>query len=475
MKILKFSLFLTLLTTVFFSCQKEYSVETILTAAGTWQFNDSSKLYTGNIDSAYVSLTGTTKTMNLLGRSTDGKQNFVLHLTATDSFTLREYKASLYQSDFEYFTQGKTIYQADQFIGEFIVTLTALSSTNVSGTFAGISEDSTGALKPLTLGKFTSRINLTGNVTGGGSGTATGTLGVSAGACTSFSSSGVYTQGVSLTSSNTATVQVTVATPGSYTISTNTVNGVTFSKTGIFTAAGPQSVILVGSGTPVSSGNQTFAVSFGTSTCNFSITFGAGTPPLSDYFPTTPGSFWVYALQGGTSADSLQIKVLPSTITFASNTYSIFTYDGIPASTNPDSLYFRKSSGLYYEYFNTQSFFGFNSPGTPPNLEYPFLKDTASVGIPWQSQSVTGTYTGPPPATATFYIKMTVLAKAVPVTIGTFQFPDVIKVKYEYFASPSTLVATEQRWFARAVGLIYNSDDFSGPTEVFNIARYKIN
>ncbi|MGI8582592.1 MAG: hypothetical protein ACR2KX_10355, partial [Chitinophagaceae bacterium] len=107
--------------------------------------------------------------------------------------------------------------------------------------------------------------------------TALGTLGVSASACTPVTTAGSFTQGVPLTTTNTAaTVQVTVTTIGAYTISTNTVNGVSFSKTGTFTATGVQSVILNGTGTPTNSGVQNFTVAFGNSTCNFSITFSPG-------------------------------------------------------------------------------------------------------------------------------------------------------------------------------------------------------
>ena len=52
------------------------------------------------------------------------------------------------------------------------------------------------------------------------------------------------------------------------------------------------------------------------------------------------------------------------------------------------------------------------------------------TGTTWISPNINGTIGGVP---FTAFIKMTILAKAVPVTIGTFNFPDVIKVKYEYF------------------------------------------
>ncbi len=113
MKTLKFSSLLILVLLTFFSCQKEYSLEQIVTPAGSWQFNDAAKLYTGNIDTAFIETSGTTKTLNLWGKSADGKENFRLHLYATDSFTIGTYKASVFQSDFQYYTQPKTLYNAD--------------------------------------------------------------------------------------------------------------------------------------------------------------------------------------------------------------------------------------------------------------------------------------------------------------------------------------------------------------------------
>src|SRR5215212_2245756 len=101
MKNFKISAFLVLFTALFYSCQKEYSFEGVVTPPGTWQFNDATKLYTGNIDTAYIETSGTTKTLRLIGRSsTDNKQNFLLQLYATDSFTVGTYTASLFETDF---------------------------------------------------------------------------------------------------------------------------------------------------------------------------------------------------------------------------------------------------------------------------------------------------------------------------------------------------------------------------------------
>lgn len=586
MKILKASSLLVILSVLFFSCQKEYSLENKPTPAGTWQFNDDTKLYTGTMDTAYIETTGTTKTMNLQGTTADGKQTFLLHLYATDSFTVGTYKASLFEANFQYYISGKTIYEADQSIGEFTVDITAIGNNSVTGTFSGKSQDSTGALKDLTLGKFTSRINLSTNGTGGGgSGTASGTLGVSAGSCTPYTPNGTYTQGVTLTSTNTVSVQVTVTTPGTYVISTNTVNGVSFSSTGTFSAAGAQTVILNGTGTPVNSGPQNFAVTFGPSTCNFSITFGAGaapatgtlggapgacttvtpagtyttgvaltasntiqvqvnvatvgaytistntvdgisfsqsgnftttglqtvtligtgtpatsgsqnfvlsfgsstcnfsltvaqgtTPPLTnDYFPMTVGSFWHYG-NVNDPTDSFMVVATSGSKTISGQSYNIFDYDNVPASGSPDSLFYRKSGALYYENFNVESLLGV--PSTPPDIEYKFLDTTVAVGTSWQSPSVSITDQG---ITYSFYLKMTLTAKVTtPTTVGSVTSSAILKINYDYYVGVSSLPAQvfykEERWFARGIGLVYNSfDDLSGSgPDIYKIGYYKV-
>jgi hypothetical protein len=76
--------------------------------------------------------------------------------------------------------------------------------------------------------------------------------------CTGYSVSGIYFSGTPLTNTNTMAVKVTVTVLGNFTISTNTVNGMTFSHTGEFITPGSQIVVLTGSGTPVTSGTFTF-------------------------------------------------------------------------------------------------------------------------------------------------------------------------------------------------------------------------
>ncbi|WP_121486452.1 hypothetical protein [Chryseobacterium sp. 7] len=78
--------------------------------------------------------------------------------------------------------------------------------------------------------------------------------------CGSATVNGVYKVGTALTASNTITLPVNVATLGSYTITTNTVDGISFSGSGTFTATGNQNITLGGTGTPTSTSVKTITI-----------------------------------------------------------------------------------------------------------------------------------------------------------------------------------------------------------------------
>ncbi len=109
-----------------------------------------------------------------------------------------------------------------------------------------------------------------------------GTLGGGPGACTPVTINGTYTKDVPLTAANTIQVQITTAAIGPYSVSTGAaVAGISFSASGTSTGA-TQLIILTGTGTPTASGPQNFTVTFGGSTCTFSIPVGAGSAFIAD-------------------------------------------------------------------------------------------------------------------------------------------------------------------------------------------------
>ena len=109
-----------------------------------------------------------------------------------------------------------------------------------------------------------------GNASSGGTAVVsswTSTVGCSVGAGTNNSPAGVIrggvnetmVQGVAAPATATITLVANVTTAGTYTIFTNTINGVTFSAAGTFGATGNQTVTLTPSGTPTLAGNYMWA------------------------------------------------------------------------------------------------------------------------------------------------------------------------------------------------------------------------
>jgi uncharacterized protein (TIGR02145 family) len=109
-----------------------------------------------------------------------------------------------------------------------------------------------------------------GNASSGGTAvvsTWTSTVGCSVGAGTNNSPAGVkrggvnetMVQGVAAAASATITLVANVTTAGTYTIFTNTINGVTFSAAGTFGGTGNNTVTLTPTGTPTLAGNYTWA------------------------------------------------------------------------------------------------------------------------------------------------------------------------------------------------------------------------
>lgn len=97
------------------------------------------------------------------------------------------------------------------------------------------------------------------------------TLSGSPSTCSSFTVNGSYGKDLALNSSNTVAVNVNVTTAGTYTIKTDTISGMYFSATGIFTSTGAQQVILKANGKPTATGNLVFTVKTGSSTCTFTV------------------------------------------------------------------------------------------------------------------------------------------------------------------------------------------------------------
>lgn len=109
------------------------------------------------------------------------------------------------------------------------------------------------------------------NFTATGTGNAQFTLNGSPDSCLTPIVSGEYKVGTALNGADSVVVKVTVITPGSYSLSTNTNNGIIFLSSGTFSTSGQHTITLTGSGKPLSAGSFTFTP--GTNGCKFAIGF----------------------------------------------------------------------------------------------------------------------------------------------------------------------------------------------------------
>ena len=164
-------------------------------------------------------------------------------------------------------------------------------------------------------------------------------------ACVGTVVNGTYVSGVALSSNNNVNVRVNVVSIGTYSISTNTVDGITFSKTGSFSSTGIQNIILSGSGTPSSSGAKIFTV--GAGGCTFTLTVAGAAVYV---FTGAPGACTVSTLTGIfkvgtalTAANTVTVQVNVSVIgsyIIATNTIGGMTFSksGVFSTTGLQSI-----------------------------------------------------------------------------------------------------------------------------------------
>jgi len=348
----------------------------------------------------------------------------------------------------------------------FTVAITSITDSTVVGTFSGKVHNANLDTITIKEGKFSGRtqpIIIVPTVSAG-------TLGTTADSCTGATIAGTYKKSVTLTTANTVTVSVNVSTIGTYSIRTDTIKGIYFNKTGSFTSTGVQSLTLQGVGTPTDSAAAArFTVKYGASACKFTVKIDTGAavvvvPTTGDYFPLTTNTNWSYDVfdSASNTTDTMYQVVTGTTKSVVGNTFNI-----ILENPSGDSSFVRKGSGLYYSTVDIAALTGFGSIG-----QTTILKDNVALGTTW-SETL-------PAAPLTLKFDYTIVAKAVPVTIGSFNFPDVIKVRTVISSGVSPAISTIailETWYAKGVGLIYAknvSTLFVSSSETTTIRRFTI-
>jgi large repetitive protein len=93
-----------------------------------------------------------------------------------------------------------------------------------------------------------------------------------------ISVNGTYIAGNALGAGNNIVITLQVNATGAYSLTTNSVNGFSFSGSGTFSGTGNQQVTLSGSGTPTASGVTGFVLQAGNTNCAFNVNVGGLAP-----------------------------------------------------------------------------------------------------------------------------------------------------------------------------------------------------
>src|SRR5688572_7030464 len=215
--------------------------------------------------------------------------------------------------------------------------------------------------------------------------------------------SGVYEEGLQLVpATNLLTVQVDVTTTGTYTITTDTVNGYFFSATGTFTTLGLTNVNLRGNGTPFAAGINNFVVRYDSTICDVQVTV----------LPPGSGGPAVFTLQGSPNActgavvNGAYAAGVPlgasNTVVLSVNVTSIGTYNISTTLTN--GMTFTGSGAFAGTGVQNVTLTGTGTPGTAGNSTIPVTAGTsnctfsvtvssaAAFTIDCSSVTVNGTY-----------------------------------------------------------------------------------
>lgn len=299
------------------------------------------------------------------------------------------------------------------------------------------------------------------------------TLGGAPSGCTGVVLNGTYTAGTALISSNYVKINVIVTTPGTFSITTTTANGISFSASGVFTSTlpSPQSVTLIGSGTPAASGTNNYTATGNGSSCIFSVPVAAG-PTSTDYYPLTNTTWWSYD-------DANLIDTVVNTVIGAA-TYNGNSYKEIeensPAGTIVDTAHIRKSGNDYHQWTTTDGLsyqFAFDNPVFTDII---ILKENAPTNTTW-SNTYSGTFSG---IAASVKYDFKIASANTSITVNGVTYNNVIHVTYDVSVSamglPFTIIETDENYYAKGIGPLKPISTQTGGTVISqrDIRNYRV-
>jgi len=279
--------------------------------------------------------------------------------------------------------------------------------------------------------------------------------------CSLITVTGSYVVGKKLNDSNFLQVQVNITRPGSYTITTDNINGYSFASSGNFKDTGLQFLNLSANGMPLAIGTDLFTLRYDSSICQVQVdiqdTFvNVVQTSNPDYFPLAQDNRWVYddlsypgdsvirTINGDTTINGVPYYVMNEYISF------------YPVTNKID---YRKAGSVYLEYAPVSIYTDALDYAPTIYNDLPFLKEDCHTGDTWYSNTFSGRVSLGIDVMLLRYLFHCTDADAT-VVINGKTFLHVIKMDMiPQVANPGeNLVATGEirtSYYAKGVGLIY--------------------
>jgi len=283
----------------------------------------------------------------------------------------------------------------------------------------------------------------------------------SSGYCTNIIASGTYQVGKNLTDSNFLSVALYIVHAGSYNITSDTLNGLSFAGSGNVADTGIIELHLPAHGKALKAGNSFFTVEYDSSQCQVQIAVAdtlnnvvqAGN---RDLFPLAENNVWVYD-DLSYPRDSIIETITGDTVLSSSSHFTMNSFISFfPAN---DESYYRKSGSDYFGYEAVSTFTSALDYAPTIYDDMNFLKDDCKAGQKWYTPIYTGRTALAFQQLQLCYI-FSCIAADVTATVNGKVFQHVYKVEMRPEVAdvgkplqPTGEIHTS--YYARGIGLIY--------------------
>lgn len=295
--------------------------------------------------------------------------------------------------------------------------------------------------------------------------------------CTPVTVSGGYIKDVSLGADDIVTISLQATAPGSYSISTNEINGYKFFDSSTV-VAGIQTIKLKSIGAPLAKGTDHFTVTAGGSSCTFTVTvYDPVIVTGTDYFPLSLNSYWTY--EDVMNAGDTIKRIITGDSAISSTQYRVMhEYDRYGGDT---AFLFRKK-GTDYIQNGSVDILTVALAYVPHVIgQINFLKQPLTDGESWVSEECLGNLFSGQPVYLQYYFNCVKSNDAI--TVGTHSFINVYHVillpQIKSSASNPYNSTNEvfHLYYAKGIGLVYvkGTDNVGFPKKEWRLRNWLVN